>query len=158
MPRSIVLLLAATQGLLLAGCASSPVDGIPPAERAMLEAEAKAGMNANPGEPVSVDAMLAGVRDQGAATEVTFPAGLANPLPATLRSLEEARPSGAAVGRISVGGSAGLAPIEGAALALRRGRVLAEALGEPGATQAYDPRLVPDTARIDWLTGASGGG
>lgn len=158
MPRRNFLLVVAMPALALAGCASSPADGIPPAERAMLEAEAKAGMNGNAGEPVSVDTMLAGVRAQGEATEVTFPAGLANPLPAALRSLEEARPSGASVGRISVGGSAGLPSIEGAALALRRGRVLAEALGEPGATQAYDPRLAPDTARVDWLTGVSGGG
>jgi hypothetical protein len=148
--------------LAVAGCASTDEGGIPAAQRAMLEAEAKAGMDRAAGGPgaMSVDAMLANIRAgrSVAAGEVRFRPGDVTPSQDALAGLLASRPTAATVGRISVGGSAGQPPVEGAALALRRGRALSTALGEPGATLAYDPKLPADTARVDWLTTETQGG
>lgn len=148
--------------LAVAGCASTDEGGIPAAQRAMLEAEVKAGMDQPAGGPgsMSVDSMLANVRAGRAVAsgEVRFPPGAVAPSQDALASLVAKRPAAATVGRISVGGSAGQPPVEGAALALRRGRALSTALGESGATLAYDPKLPADTARVDWLTAETQGG
>lgn len=149
--------------LAIAGCATTDEDGIPAAQRAMLEAEAKAGMDHQPaGAPgsTSVEAMLANLRAGRpvAAGEIRFAPGAVAPAQEALSGLIARRPAAATIGRISVGGSAGQAPVDGAALAMRRGRALAVALGEPDATLAFDPKLPADTARVDWLTGEKEGG
>jgi hypothetical protein len=157
-PTEICLLVF----LAVAGCATADEDGIPAAQRAMLEAEAKAGIDQPAGAPgsTSVEAMLANLRAGRtvAAGEVRFPPGAVAPAQDALSGLIAQRPAAATIGRISVGGSAGQPPVDGAALALRRGRALAVALGEPEATLAFDPKLPADTARVDWLTGEKEGG
>lgn len=148
--------------LVAAGCASTQDAGIPAAERAMLEAEAKAGMDrqGSTSGPLSVDAMLTNLRSarSGPPAELRFAAGEAEPSSGALQALIAARPKGAAVARIAVGSSSGAAAIDGAALALRRGRSLATALGQPAAALAFDPKLPDDTARIDWQDGATPSG